>query len=80
MRNPEFRPKYMRRWYEFLRSFETDGGIIFTFVFLLILFIVLNKFLNFDIKGELTAQILAGLLTFLRLGNRNKNNDNKGDS
>jgi len=70
----------MRHWYEFLRSFETDGGIIFTFVFLLILFIVLNKFLNFDIKGELTAQILAGLLTFLRLGSRNKDKDNKGDS
>lgn len=56
----------MRKWYEFLRSLETEGGAIVVLTLLILLFVVLSKF--GIVAAEQQIPILLGAILGLLKG------------
>jgi hypothetical protein len=63
--------KYTRRWYEFLRSLETEGGSVVVLILLILVFVVLAKIGINDAAAQIPI-ILGAILGILKGMNNTK--------
>lgn len=63
----EVKYKYMRKWYEFLRTLETGGGTIIILLILSIMFLILISFqVPIPEIGRLLDMVIGALLMILK--------------
>lgn len=63
--NKEYKYKYMRRWYEFLRTLEMGGGTLIILLFLIVLFLTLSAF-HVAEAGRFLDMFVGALLLHLK--------------